>query len=386
MNKNLLILGFVFFFTFFWFSWVQQFLTSYYQSIWYDNAWFYSLLLIYGGFLIWSLFLVWFIRKIGSRKSIMFSTWFYGLFIFSLLGDSLILLYILSFFIWMSASFLWIWQQSYIILTLKWKNIWKAIWIINFFTFLWASLGTIILWFLIWLIWYRNAFLIFWFLPFISMPIAYFLMEQNEDFSDKKINIGIMLQYFKNTDLLKLWFFSLSLNFTAGLFFSIVPLHIKDALGITYVWIITALYYIIVMMLSYIIWKYIDKYDNRKIIFCMFLLWIFSMIMLFFYKIHYSFIFIWVVTLSLMFATYTPLIWSIITLISSKNNIKYFSSFFMTCGNLWLVLWVLFASYFYDNRVYFIGWVLIFFSLISYYTIYKKSFSCIKKYANIEKK
>ena len=110
VNKNLFLLSLVFFFTFFGFGSVQQYLTSFFIDIWYENAGFYSLLFIYGGFLLSTLFCTPLIKKLGSKKSIIISIFFYSLFIFSLLSSNIYILYIASILIWISAGFLWIWQ------------------------------------------------------------------------------------------------------------------------------------------------------------------------------------------------------------------------------------------------------------------------------------
>ncbi len=379
MNKNLLILGFVFFFTFLGFASVQQFITSYFTDIWYENAWFHSLLLLYTGFFVWNLFLVWLIKKIGSKNSMLVSTLIYGLFIFSLLFDNLILLYFSSFIIGISAAFLWVWQQSYIILALDWKNIWKYIGYINIFLFLWASVGSWILWKLIELNWYKESFFIYAFFPLIAMILVLFLKDYSEWELEKSENKFSMFKYFKNIDLLKLWFFYFSLSFSIWLYFSIVPIHIKESLWISYIWIISFFYYFIVMLLSYFLWKQVDKYNNKILIFILSFWWLISMWLLYFYSYNNLFIFTWIFVLSVTYSVLSPLIWSIINKISIKNNIKYLSSFFFIFSNLWLVLGILFSSYIKSNLVYLVAFLLILLSMSSYYTLYRKSFTDIKK-------
>jgi len=382
MNKNLFLLSIVFFFTFFGFGSVQQYLTSYFIDIWYENAGFYSLLFIYGGFLLSTLFCTSLIKKLGSKKSIIISILFYSLFIFSLLSSDIFVLYIASILIWISAGFLWISQQSYIVSLSKGKNVWKNVGIFNIFLFIWISLGSLLIWYLIPKVWYKNTFFIFWIFPLIAIFIALFLKKYDEVKIDKWEKNLKMFKYFKNIDLLKLWFFSLAINLNIGLFFSIIPVHIKNTLGIEYVWIIASIYYIFIMLSSFFVWKSADKYDNRYILILIYLMCLLSMWLLYFYEFNYIFLLLGIWLLAIIMSYMNVIILSLVNKLWWKKNIKDLFSFFFVFGNIWLVLGILLSTYIKDNLVYLISFILVFISLLSYITLFRKNLSEMKKDIN----
>lgn len=377
MKKNLFLLAGAFFLIFFWFASVQQFITSYFSENWYPDAWFHSLLLIYGWFMMGSLFLWWFIKKIGSKNSMLYSSFMYGLFVFTLITDSLILLYFSSFFLWVAASFLWIWQQSYIISDSWWKEVWKNLSIVHLFVNLWAWIGSFVLWQLVSFSWYDVWFAVFASLPIFAMVFIYFLdnYDGTSKWTAKKLAI---FWYMKNIDLLRLWFFNFSITFVSGVFFSIVPLHIKETLWIASLGMIASFYYFMVMWLAFHFWKIVDRFDNQKLIFLLIFGTSLSMLSFYFYTSGALFIYIWVIILAFIAAFMASIMWSIINKVSSGWNVKYLSSFFFVFSNFGIVTWILVSSYVKSNTIYWITSCLLILSAISYTTLYKKSFDDIK--------
>jgi MFS family permease len=176
-----------------------------------------------------------------------------------------------------------------------------------------------------------------------------------------------------------LWFFSLAVNISIGLFFSIIPVHIKDTLGIEYVWIIASVYYIFIMLSSFFVWKSVDKYDNRYVLIFIYLFWLLSMWFLYLYKLNYIFLLLWIFLLAIVMSYMNVIIVSLVNKIWKKNNTKDLFSFFFVFGNMWLVLGILLSTFIKDNLVYLISFILIFTSMLSYSTLFKKSLLEIKK-------
>lgn len=382
LDKNILLLSIIFFFVFLGYSSVQQFVTSYFVDLWMNKLGFYSLILVYLGFLVWNLFLVWFVQKIGSKKSILFSIIFYFIYIFLLLIPNTYIILFSSFLLWLSASFLWIWQQTYIIKLSKWKNVWNNFAIINIFLFLGASVWSILLWKLIWFYGYSFSFFIFWFFPFIWMIIAYFL----DDFSlksdnPKEINKNTfkLLKYFKNLDLLRLGFFYASITFTTWLFFSVIPIHIKELFWVDYIWTITFIFYGLVMFFLFFSWKIVDNYNHKKIIIFLSFISFLSMFFMFLYKEFAYIIYLWIFILAICYSIINPLVWALISDLSSKNNTELLSSFFLIFSNLWIILWITISSFINTKMIYLISILFIFITLITFLSLYKKDFWEIKK-------
>lgn len=380
MNKNLLILWAIFFFIFFWFTSVQQFLTSYFIDNWNDNAWFYSLMLIYSGFFIWNLFFVSTIKKLGSKKSMSLASICYWWFIFSLLTNSIPLVYLASFIMWISAAFLWIWEQSYIILLLKGKNVWKAFALNSIFVSVWAAIWALIMWYIISIYSYQISFLIFGFFPIIAWFLCYLLSDQKEvDTKEEVVNKINIFKYFKNTHLLRLWLLNLSFTFMVGLFFSIVPIHITEVLWSQYIWPVTFWFFFILVIAAYYLWKKTDNYSTKKVIFILAIMWIVSMSLFTLYKFSNASLLLWITLLSIIYAILPSVFWTVINKIASEQNLKYCSSFFLIFSNLWIILWIYISSQIQSHYIYIIAAILMFCSLISYLLFSKRSFKEIKK-------
>lgn len=380
MNKNLILLALVFSFTFFGFNSAQSFVTSYFLDIWHDNAWFYSLSLIYLFFLISNIFFVWHIKKLGSKKSILFSLLFYSFYVFSLVFKSVIFLYISSALIWLAAAFLWVWQQTYLIDISSKNNLWKNSWIFNLFFFFSSATWVLSMWFMIEYLDYFTTFLIFWFFPLLSILVWSFLKDYSKD---EKIEINTDIskfRIFKNKDLFIIWAFLFSMEFLSALFISIIPIHIKELLWVEYIWIYSFIYLILITLFSFFVWKSVDKHDIRKIIVFMFLLSLISMVFFYFYKVSSFFILIWVLLMAIKFAYSFPVVSSIVSKLSSKDTREKFSSLFLVYKNAWVIMSIFIASFVSSENIYLLWFIIILFSFILYMMfLYKKSFAEIKK-------
>lgn len=108
-------LSIAFFLIFFGYSGVQQFLTTYFSSLGYEHLGFQSLIVIYLTFAVFSPVAVIFVAKQGLKKSMIYGSIFYSIFIASLIAKNPLLILSSSALLGIAATILWVGQGGYLI-------------------------------------------------------------------------------------------------------------------------------------------------------------------------------------------------------------------------------------------------------------------------------
>lgn len=357
MQKNLLILSLFFFLIFFWYSSVQQLLTTYYVDIGYPKVGFYSLSFIYIGFFLSSLFLSKYIKKIWIKSSMLYASFFYSLFMFSILFQNIILLYITSFLLWIAATYLWVAQQVYLLQISKNQDIGKNSGIFNIFLSVWSVLWLLSIWYMISEIGYYLTFLFYGCFPAIALLIWYFLQNdkiQEREELDKQSDSWSIRYYFQDIELLSIWFIMFLISFLSGLYFSVIPIHIWDIYWKEFIWTISALYYLSTILLWYGLWKFIDSYNMKLIIYITYFISLVSLIFLYIGFLYPLFFMLWVITTGITCALLFPLRWKLIVHFSKNKSIHKLSIFFIILYNLWLITAIILSSYIETQFIYII--------------------------------
>ncbi|MDD5145669.1 MAG: MFS transporter [Candidatus Pacebacteria bacterium] len=291
--KKIVMLSFPFFLIFFGFDAVQQYVTNFFQEEGIVQAGFISLALIYFCFAISTFFAARAVSKYGAKKCMIFSAIFYGLFIFSLLGKFLVLIYLASALIGFSAAFLWTAANSYVIRASTEKNYGANS---GFFTAaknLGSALGTILIGLFLIRLSFNSSFLIFAFFPLLG---SLFLTSLPDVRVEKNTNNpGFFRNLFINKMSLQLSIVQFYWSFVLGLVIGIIPLQIGSILGKQYVGILSSLYFVILLS-SYSFGKISDRKKRRIMIILSYITCLFGLVFLYFAKsapiLIFGFIFI----------------------------------------------------------------------------------------------
>jgi MFS family permease len=351
VSKGVKILSLAFLFIFFGYNGVQQYLTIYFSEAGLFKVGFYSLILIYLFFILANPLAALFVSRYGTKKCFLFSSLFYSIFILSLQTKSIVLIYLASIFLGTAASFLWISQNSHLIRTTNEKVYGENSGFFFTFQSLGSALGIFILGFFIAKISYPISFLIFATFPLIGTLLFFKLKNVKPK------------EYFNRWQLIKKVFFSptalrfsflwLGGTFVFGLVLGIIPLQIKETLGISFVGVLTALFFILPITLSYFLGKLSDIKGRNLMVFLSYFI---RLIGLFLMMIPQAFFLISGVVLLALSATIMGSIsTALVGDVTDKKNLEFSNALFNMIPLAGLVLALLISSQFSIKSTYLIS-------------------------------
>lgn len=260
INRNVILLSLAFFFIFFGYNSVQQFITSFYSS----KTGFYSLTLIFCFFFLAGPFSAVTVSKFGAKKNMAFAAFFYFLFIISLISNIQLLVYLSSVLIGISAALLWTGQNSYLVKASSERSYGGNSGLFNTFLSLGSALGVIILGLLVSSLGYSKSFILLSALPLLGILVISRLKDL------QSVENGKQLAHIKSAisspNALRLAMFYLAFSVINGLFIGIIPLIINNSLGVAFIGILSALFFIMPIALSYPIGKISDIVGRKLII------------------------------------------------------------------------------------------------------------------------
>ena len=265
-NKNILYLGIAFLLIAIGFNGVQQYLTSYFSDLGYISIGFNSLIIIYFFFAISSPISSIFVSKYGAKKSMILASIFYSLFIFSVIDKNILLIYLSSALLGIAAALIWTGQGTYLIRASEKTNFGKNAGIFTTTFFLGTAIGIFTLGFLIEKISFQLSFTIFLLFPLLGF-LTFFKLKDIKTNQQIKNRFNLVKKSIKSLTALKLSSIWFSQSFVFGLSLGLIPLTIKNILGITFVSILLPLFYIMPILFSYLFGKQSDKIGRGKSIF-----------------------------------------------------------------------------------------------------------------------
>ncbi|MBU4299142.1 MFS transporter [Patescibacteria group bacterium] len=352
VSNNVKILSLAFLFIFFGYNGVQQYLTIYFLEAKLFKAGFNSLVLIYLFFVLSNLLAAVFVSKYGAKKCLIFSSLFYSMFIFSLLTPSIFLIYIISALLGMASSFLWTAQNSYLIRASDEKSYGENAGFFSVLQSLGSALGIFVLGFLIAKFSYKIPFL-----TFASFPlIGFLLFFKLKDLKTEKV--FSRFQLLKKTILSKtalrlssIWF---GLNFIFGLVIGIIPIQIKESLGVSFVGILSSLFFILPITLSYFFGKLSDVKGRKQMIIISYALLIVGLLSLFFSGQSMLLVF-GIILLALNWTIIKPITYALVGDVSTKENLEFLTAFLFMVQNIGVILALLISSQFQIKTIYLIS-------------------------------
>lgn len=349
MNKDIQLLSFAFLFIFLSYNAVQQYVTAFYSGIGLVSLGFQSLILIY-------LFLTFFnpisailVSKYGARRCMIFGSLFYTTYALSLLANSTALIYLTSGLLGIGASLLWTGQGVYLIKASNSKRYGANSGFFNSLLSLGSFVGVFGLGILIADFSFKVSFLLFSIFPIIGLV---FLYNLNDRSGKQKTNYLVLIKKSVTSltalKLSTLWFL---LGSVFGLVIGIIPLEINKILGVSYIGILSSLFFIMPIIFSYIFGKISDiKRRNMMLIYS----YAASILALFVLYLAHDFLILilGILLLAISYSSIRPLTFALVGDISTKENIEFLTALFLSVTNIGATLALLISSFLQTKTIY----------------------------------
>ena len=343
ISKDIKLLSLSFLFIFLGFNGVQQYITTFFSDMGAIDLGFQSLILIYIFFILFDPLSAVFVSKYGAKRCMIISSIFYSIFIISLLSKSVIFIYFGSSLLGIASSLLWTGQNSYLIRTSD-KNYYGAnSGFFNSFQSLGSALGIFILGFLISVFLFNTSFLIFSVFPIFGFLLLFGLKDLK---AKQEINhfrlIKKSITSITALKLSSLWF---TVYFVYGLVIGIIPLEIKNILGVSYIGILSSLFYILPIFLSYYFGKLSDIKGRKSMIIFSYILLIISLIFLCFSS-QAIFLILGIALLALNRTIMRPITFALVGDVTTEDNLEFLTALFWMVQNIGVVSALLLSQIF----------------------------------------
>ncbi|MBI2552372.1 MFS transporter [Candidatus Uhrbacteria bacterium] len=270
INRNAKLLSAAFLLIFFGFDGVQQYVTTFFDGAGIKQVGFVSLIILYSVFTLVNPIGAVVISKIGAKRSMIGSVFFYTLYCLSLLTANPALIYPASALLGAFGAVLWTAQNSYLIRASD-----PAVYGANagFFSTLFsvgAASGVLLLGLLLPILGYRGGFALFALVPLVALP---FLGRVDDIRVEVKSNKWReMRRAMVSRTALRMSAIWFVFNFIQGLMLGIVPLEIKRTIGVWAIGLLVGSFYIMPMLFAYLFGKLSDLRGRRGMITLMYVL------------------------------------------------------------------------------------------------------------------
>jgi len=188
-----------------------------------------------------------------------------------------------------------------------------------------SALGVLILGFLIVKFLFKIPFLIFSIFPIIGLLVISKITDLKVEEKINRFNL-IKKSIFSKTAL-RLSIFWFAPQFTYGLTIGIIPIEIKNILGISFIGILSSLFYILPILFSYFWGKLSDIAGRKKMIILSYGFVIIGLISLYFSNIS-IFLISGIILLALNISLMRPISYALVGDVSTKNNLEFLTALF----------------------------------------------------------
>lgn len=353
ITKPIKILSFGFLLIFLGFNGVQSYVTAYFAESEMVEVGFRSLILIYLFFILFNPASAIFVSRYGAKKCIMIASIFYSLFIISLLSKSVILIYTFSSLLGIAAAFLWTGQGSYLIRASDEKSYGANAGFFNSLQSLGSAVGVLFFGFLVSAVFFGSSFLIFSSLPIIGFLLL-FRLENIKIGEENLDRFKLVRKSLASKTALKLSCLYFSFMFVFGLVIGIVPIEIKNIVGVSHIGILSSLFYIMPIVFSFIFGKLSDIKGRKFMIILSYLLCSAGLIILYLSDEVISLI-LAILLLSMNYSIIRPVTMALIGDVSTKNNLEFLTALFSLASNVAVVSALIISSLFLTKMVYLIS-------------------------------
>lgn len=349
--RQIKILSLAFLLIFLGFNGVQQYITVYFSQDGFIKVGFYSLILIYLFFIFGEPIAAVLISKYGAKKSLLFSSPFYSIFILSLFLKSIPFLYFTSILLGIAGAFLWTAQTVYLVRQSREDSYGENS---GFFTSLQSfgsALSVFALGFLISRFSFKGPFLLFSLFPIFGFLLFWGLKEIKEKSDFSRLEMLKKAAYSKTALKLSPFFFSSS--FVFGLTIGIIPIQIEKELGITFVGILSSLFFVLPVFASYFFGYVSDIKGRGPLIFVSYVLLFLGLFLTSFESS--VFLILGILLLAINSALLRPVGMALMGDISTKENLEFLTAIFSVFQVLGIVLALLISAHFSIKMIYLIS-------------------------------
>ncbi|MCK5040459.1 MAG: MFS transporter [Candidatus Aenigmarchaeota archaeon] len=325
ISKEVKLLSLSFLLIFLGFNGVQQYITTFFSDIGAIDLGFQSLILIYLFFILFYPLSALFVSKYGAKRCMIISSVFYSIFILSLLSKSTVLIYFSSSLLGIAASLLWTGQNSYLIRASDKSCYGTNSGFFASFQSLGSALGVFILGVFISVFLFNASFIIFSIFPILGFLLLFGLRDLK---AKQEINhFRLIKKSITSTTALKLSSLWFATTFVYGLVIGVIPLEIKNVLGISYIGVLSSLFYILPLFLSYYFGKLSDIKGRRIMIIFSYILLLIGLVFL---SLSSKTIFLisGIVLLALNWAIIKPITYALVGDVTTEYNLEFLTALF----------------------------------------------------------
>jgi MFS family permease len=381
VTKEIKLLSLAFLFSFTGFDGVQQYITTFFSHIGLPRIGFQSLILIYLFFTLADPLSAVVVSKYGAKKSMAIGILFYVLFILALMTKSMIFIYLASSLLGIAASLLWTGQNSYLVRATTDDNRGANAGFFGTLLSLGSAAGVISLGFLIAKFSYQSSFLLAALLPFIGLVFIFRLKDLRSEKSENHLHLLRKAITSKTAwQLSTIWF---SVSFVYGLAIGLIPIEIKNILGVSYIGGLSSLFYVMPILLSYGLGKLSDTKGRKTILLVSFLVSFLGLISLYFSHTAILLI-VGIILIAIYNSMVYPITLALVGDVTTKNNLEYLTSFFWMIQNVGVVSSLILSTFIQTKMIYIISIGALSLSLLILLPILKTGFHTAKQRISLE--
>ncbi len=249
VSRDVKIVSIAFLLIFFGFGGIQQYVTVFFSGMGFVDLGFQSLILIYLFFAVSEPMSAVVVSRFGAKRCMAMSTIFYSLYGLLLLTKVVFLVYLGSVLIGISASMLWTGAKSYVIRASDRSLYGTNAGFFGAMKSLGGGSGVFALGFVISSLMFDLSFLIFSMFPLLGLLMLLMIKDLR---GGQGINrFRLIRKSLTSITLLRLSAMWFSVYFVTGLIIGIIPMQIKDTMSVSYVGILSSLFFILPVFLSY---------------------------------------------------------------------------------------------------------------------------------------
>lgn len=382
INREVKILSAGFSFIFFGYVSVGQYVTIFFQQNGYPSAGFISLILTYLFLMLANPFAPIFIRRFSAKNCMVVAAAVYGAFILSLLTKNPLTVYVASSLLGISAALLWVSQNSFLLRNSEEKSYGTNSGFFNSIYSLGIALGLLLISILMGKISTQTTFIIYAAFPFIGLAILRKLKKVS--IKPQGNQLALIKEPFKNRSLLRLSAFYLSFTFISGLILGIIPIEIKNHIGLAYVGIISSIFFVMPIFMSYIFGRLSDLVGRKQMIILSYVTTLLGLILIYAASSSYvpkspAYLLVaGIVLLSISVAISRPIGSALIGDVSSNKNVETITAFFWTVQNLGVTLSLVISILIQSRILYLISFAMIITSFLIIFKILNRDLREIK--------
>ncbi len=349
INTKILTLSLSFFFIFFGYNSVQNFITPFFSESGITNVGFQILILIFLFFLLGGPLSAIFVSKFGAKKSMITASILYSIFIASLLSQNLPFVYLTSALVGLAAAFLWTGQNSYLIMASSEKSFGANSGYFNTYLSLASAIGVLLLGFLASRFSFSLPFALYSIFPIIGTLLL--LKLPNLGTVQKTNQLKLIAKSLRSISALRVSAFYFAYSFIFGLIISIIPIDIKNTLSISYAGVLLFIFWIMPILLSYLFGKLSDIKGRRFMIIASYIIGVLGLVSMYF-SLNALPLILGVVLLAFGYAIFRPISFALVGDVSTKQNLVSLTALFWMAQNIGILSALLIASQIQTQTIY----------------------------------